>query len=571
MGNAIGVVAALLIVLIVVIAVAWFVLSRLYERSSTETSFVRTGFLGQKVVISGGAFVIPVLHQVIRVNMNTVRLSVRRENERALITFDRMRANVEADFYFRVEAERDAVALAAQTLGSRTMSPDSLQDLIEGKLVNVLRAAAAELTMEELHVGRAAFADRARDLLAESMDKNGLAVESVSISQLDQTSREYFNPNNAFDATGLTKLVEQIEDRRRRRAEIEQDTQVAIQEKSLESERRMLELARDEEYARLSQEREIAIARAVQTAEVAAEQALRKRESEQAELAAREALERSRFAVELALAEERVATERGVREMEIARARAIEIAEIERRRAIETAEQESAVAIAGQDVDRAAAAARAEDARALVVTAEERVISAREIERAERDQRLSTIASDAEAARQGSVRRHLADTERYVAEAEAGALMLRADAEVSIDRLRAAAAELRYAIDAAGQRALNEAENVQSAEAMQLKLKLAMVERLEHVIRESVRPMERIESIKILQVDGLTPSGGGGGGETRQGIPDQIVDSALRYRGHAPLVDHLLAEIGLGTKLGGIGEGLLSEDRRAVAGPGEKP
>ncbi len=54
----------------------------------------------------------------------------------------------------------------------------------------------------------------------------------------------------------------------------------------------------------------------------------------------------------------------------------------------------------------------------------------------------------------------------------------------------------------------------------------------------------------------------------RAGIPDQIVDSALRYRGHAPLVDHLLAEIGLGTKLGGIGEGLLSEDRRAVAGVG---
>ena len=43
----------------------------------------------------------------------------------------------------------------------------------------------------------------------------------VSLTALDQTSRDYFNPNNAFDAQGLTKLTEEIEMRRKQRNIIE--------------------------------------------------------------------------------------------------------------------------------------------------------------------------------------------------------------------------------------------------------------------------------------------------------------------------------------------------------------
>ena len=72
------------------------------------------------------------------------------------------------------------------------------------------------------------------------------------------------------------------------------------------------------------------------------------------------------------------------------------------------------------------------------------------------------------------------------------------------------------------------------------------MEKAEAIIRESVRPMERIEGIKILQVDGL--AGGGGGhanGESGGGFADNVVNSALRFRAQAPIVDQLLREIGL--------------------------
>ena len=56
--------------------------------------------------------------------------------------------------------------------------------------------------------------------------------------------------------------------------------------------------------------------------------------------------------------------------------------------------------------------------------------------------------------------------------------------------------------------------------------------------------MEKIEGIRILQVDGLNGAGGAGGGSGRSAT-DEVIDSALRYRVQAPLIDSLLADIGV--------------------------
>lgn len=121
-----GIVLAALIIIGVIIA-------RLYKRSSKEVSFVRTGFGGEKVILNGGAIVLPVLHEVIPVNMNTLRLEVKRATDQALITRDRMRVDVMAEFYVRVKPTAESIATAAQTLGKKTMSPQELKDLVEGK------------------------------------------------------------------------------------------------------------------------------------------------------------------------------------------------------------------------------------------------------------------------------------------------------------------------------------------------------------------------------------------------------------------------------------------------------
>ncbi|STY99185.1 Inner membrane protein yqiK [Moraxella lacunata] len=558
-------------VILVALVILGLILTRLYRRASKEVSFVRTGFGGEKVIVNGGAIVLPVLHEVIPVNMNTLRLEVRRASEQALITKDRMRVDVTAEFYVRVKPTAESIATAAQTLGMKTMSPQDLKDLVEGKFVDSLRAVAAEMAMEELHEKRVDFVQKVQQVVSEDLFKNGLELETVSLTGLDQTGFEYFNPQNAFDAEGLTRLTETIEIRRKKRNDIEQDTDLAIKTKNLEAERTRLQILREEEYAKLEQEREIeirkaeqereiAVRRAEQTAEIASQEASKQREAEEAQIAAKREVDLKK-----------ILAERDIENEKIQKEQRIEQAEVERKKAIELAEQDRAIAVAEKSRAESEAKAQADKARATAVKEEESVITVRETERAERAKAVELISATelaqkdaiaitvaAEAQKQASIDQ--AEAVRISAEAEAEKLRLQAKGEADAQILLAEAKERQYQVDADGTKAVNEASNVLSSEQIEMQIRLALLKHLPEIIRESVKPMENIDDIKILQVNGL--GGFGASGETSDttanaSLADQMVNSALRYRSQAPLVDNLLKEIGLnGADINGLTNGL---------------
>jgi len=555
-----GLVSVGLIAFIVLIAMfaVGMIFARLYKRASKELSFVRTGFGGQKVVMNGGALVLPVLHETIPVNMNTLRLAVQRSNEQALITKDRMRVDVLAEFYVRVKPEAESIANAAQTLGLRTVQPESLKELVEGKFVDALRAVAAEMAMEELHEKRVDFVQKVQQVVSEDLLKNGLELESVSLTGLDQTSREYFNPDNAFDAEGLTMLTEAIESRRKKRNDIEQDTQVAIQNKNLEAERLKLELSKEEEYARLQQEREIEIRRAAQVSEIARERAAKKREAEEADILANQQVQQARITSERAVEEERIAKEKQVQTKDIEKARAIESADIEKKKTIELAEQDRAIAIAEKSKEQSVAQAEADMARSEAVKAEEKVVTVRETEIAERKKSIELVEARKQAEREAISITVAAEAEkrasddyaeaaRIKAKGEADKARLTAEGQAEAVKLEADAAAKRYDVDAAGKRAINEASNVLSVDQIAMQIKLALIEHLPSIIAESVKPMENIDGIKIFQVEGLNGGGNGASADGGHGgsLADQVVNSALRYRAQAPMVESLLNEIGI--------------------------
>jgi uncharacterized membrane protein YqiK len=542
--STIGTVVIAIIVAAIVIAIIVYLMNWLYRRSSKEVAFVRTGLGGQKVVMNGGAFVLPIIHEVIPVNMNTLRLEVQRGRERALITKNRMRVDVVAEFYLRVQSTAEAIANAAQTLGQRTMQPEALGELMEGKFVDSLRSVAAEMSMEEMHEKRGEYVKRVKQAVAEDLLKNGLELETVSLTGLDQTNMEFFNPSNAFDAEGLTQLTEQIERRKKIRNDIEQDTMIQIRNKNLEAEKQSLAIDQSSEAARLEHEQALETRRAAQRAEVARERAQQEQQAEQAQIAARLEVERSRIATDLTLQEDRIHQEQEVQRLEV-----------ERRKSLELAEQQRAIAIAAASKSQSEAQAEAELARAKAVAAEEKVFSARETEVAQRRKEIELIQAAQDAERDALRIKHAAEAERMAAVDRAEAQRTHAEAEAEADKIRALAARLRYEIEAEGTRLMNEAQNTLTPESRTSAMRLRLIDKLEAIIRESVRPMEKIESIKILHVDGLGGSGGGRAGPDGGGsFADSIVNSALRYRAQAPLVDTLLKEIGLsGTDLGKLG------------------
>lgn len=534
-GQVIGWLIGLLFVTIVAVGIGIWFLRMFFKRSSKEIAFVRTGFGGQKVVMNGGAFVFPVLHEVIPVNMNTLRLSVKRGREGALITRNRMRVDVAVDFYVRVRQSMESVADAAQTLGKRTLEPEKLTELIEGKFVDALRLVAAEMTLEDMHEKRGQYIKAVREAVAEDLDKNGLELETVSLSDLDQTNMEYFNPSNAFDAEGLTRLTEEIERRKKIRNDIEQDTLIQIRNKNLEAEQINLDIERETEYARLTQEKELEFRRAQQRAELARERADREREAEVAGILSHQEIEKARISSDKAIEEDRIA-----RELEV------EAKEIERRKTLEIAEQTRIIEVAEQSQAESAAKLKADAARAKAVEAEEAVHTAREIRITERRKQVELILAALDVERDALRKKVAAQTEREAAADQAETRRIEAEGFNASEKIRSDAFRVRHEVEAEGMRLKAEADNILTPEARTSALRLKLVEKLDGIIRESVRPMEKIEGIKVLHVDGLgTPPGGGGGDSGDSSLTDRLVSSALRYRAQAPIVDQLLSEIGI--------------------------
>lgn len=554
---------------VVGIVTLMLIFSRLYKRASKERAFVRTGFAGQKVVVNGGAVVLPVIQETIEVNMNTMRLNVGRNNEAGLITKDRMRVDVQAEFFVRVKPTEDAIADAAQTLGHRTMQPETLKELVEGKFVDALRSVAAELTMEELHEKRGEFVQRVQTTVSEDILKNGLELESVSLTALDQTSQEYLNPQNAFDAQGLAKLTEIIEAKRKQRNDTEQDTRIQIQLKNLEAEKQSLTLQQEQEFVRLEQQREIEMRRAQQSAEIAREQAARSQESKQAEVEAQQLIQAAEIEAKRKVEEKRIDLERGVAEQEVQKRKAVEASEIEKLKTLELAEQDRAIAIAEKSKEKSEAEALAAAARAEAVRAEERVITAKELETAERRKSIELVLASEEAEREAIKIKVAAQAEkaaaldqseaiRTIAEAEAGRERLQAQGQADAEILRAEAHEKTLSVEAEGKRQINEADNLLSPGVLEARIRQVLIENLPNIIRESVKPMEQIDSIKIIQVEGMNGGvvGSGPGGNDGS-LADQLVNSALRYRGQAPLIDSLMSEIGMkGGDLNALTSGL---------------
>ncbi|MEM6891953.1 MAG: SPFH domain-containing protein, partial [Pseudomonadota bacterium] len=292
---AIGTIVISFLVLLILIGL---VIARLYKRSTREVSLVRTGAGGKKVIMDGGTLDIPLFHEVMPVNMKTLRLEVRRTGEGALITQDRLRVDAGVEFYVSVAPDADGIARAAQTLGDRTFDVNALREMIEGKLVDALRAVAAKMTMDDLHENRASFVQEVQNTVAEELLKNGLGLESVSLTALDQTPFEDLDENNAFNAVGMRKLAEVIAKSKKERAAIQADANVAVAQAEKNELKQKLEIEKEERAAAIQQKLEIETLEAAQAAEIAKQNEASEKEKEQARIAREEAIRAAEIASE---------------------------------------------------------------------------------------------------------------------------------------------------------------------------------------------------------------------------------------------------------------------------------
>ncbi|MGP4726549.1 flotillin family protein [Agrobacterium deltaense] len=519
--------------IVTAIVVIGIIMTSLYTRSTRDKAYVRTGLGGKKVVLDGGAIILPIFHSYSWVSLSTLRLEVKRSEHESLITKDRMRADITAEFYVRVKPDAENIALAAQTLGDRTNDADALKSLVEAKFVDGLRSVAATMSLRDLQEQRAEFVKSVQAAVAHDLQSNGLELESVSLTRLDQTDIKHFNPNNSFDAEGLTALTRITEERKRERNQIVRDNEVEIATKDREAVLRRLTIEREQRDAELTQERDIAN----KTAETRAEAA-------RAEQAARLNEETAKLDTERGIAE-RDAQARQARETaRIEAERGIAEREAEARKITETARIEAAIAVAQKVEQEQAARAKADEAKASAITAEEQVATAREVEIAERAKRIAVIDARKAAEQEATAITVKAEAERQAAENLAAATKIGAEAEAQAAKIRAEGVIALGDAEAQTERAKNDARNALSGDIIAFELARARIAIIPEALSEAMKPIEKISDIRIFSAGNLAGAlGGGGDAKNGNGLGD-LSSQLLSFTAQKPVLDEILAQAG---------------------------
>jgi uncharacterized membrane protein YqiK len=501
----------LLVLLVVVALVAIWFLQRYYAKATLDAALVRTGFGGRRVITDGGCLSLPILHQVQKVSMGALTFGISREGREAVLTRDKMRADVQFEFELRVAPTAEGIATAAQALGARiARGGETVTEVFTGSLVDAIQRAAAVRTLEEIHLDRSGFSNDVAEAIDAQAAKLGLTLVSASLIAVDQSDLSQWNENNAFNAQGMRQLAELVADQRKERIRIETEAEVAVRESQLAQHQRQLELKRAEREAEIAQQEHLA----------------------KLEADAKSREERARDEAKLASETTRIENEKRVKATQVESDEALRKTEMAAIRALEEEKIENDISIARKRAQEAEARAEEEEAKAKVILAAESVQAQKERAVAEREHETARLRQQKDLELEGAKVRRDVET-----------LLEKANADAAVKTKASAVERTRMEAEAAGRAALNEAENTLGEAMIRMRLEERKLDRLPEIMTQMMKPVEKIDSIRINQI-----SGAGGSGDTGQGVDgafgaamDQILGMAVRL----PAMKQMGEEIGL--------------------------
>ena len=493
----------LIFLVIVLIAILYIISIWVYKRAPANMGFIRTGYLGTKVCLGRGAMVLPVFHEVTWVSLETLKLIVSRSRDQAVLTSDKIRIDVIAELYAHVGRSEEDLLAAARSLGERTFDTEKVRNLLEAKIVSALRSYAATKTLSELHENRDTFAKAVQNSVVESFHANGLTLEEVTIVTLEQSAKEFFDKDNVFDAEGLKVITEVTSDARRQVHNTEKRTTVSIRKRELDTQLELLEIEKQEAFARAHQDREVANEQAQQIGNKQMYVLDQRMAVEQKEIDNERALERMRAERDVSATEEsrrREAAEiqktlelekaRRDREIElVAKTEEEQLANIGRKLAEERAERDRRIALVDKakeeelvEIARELAREQARTDKEIELIAKEQARQVADIDRttavmgreeAARDERHQSSEATALSVRRRSLETRLAMLEIDKDEAFAQAQQER---EVANERARVLSEQQRFILE---QRWLVEEEEIAKAQALesaQIQKEVAVIE-----------------------------------------------------------------------------------------------
>ncbi|HUJ25414.1 MAG TPA: flotillin domain-containing protein [Myxococcales bacterium] len=538
-------------------------MARFLKRPSPSEAIIRIGRATTDVYIGRATWIVPILHRAATLSLSTIGLTIRRAGHDALVTKDYISTNLSAEFYIRVEPAEDDVKKAARTIGidEGHASSDSIrekaQGLLEPKLVGALRAVAAQSDFLALHMNREHFAQEVSKALREDLGRNGFTLESVTITELAQTPLAEMRADDIFGASGRETVTNTVVQKN-----------IAVKRKVQEEAERTAEIAREQEINVATQNRMMREGKAKEE-----ETAVK------AEIAQQEAIQSRDLQRQAAISVEKARKEKTEQSAEIEKQKAIEAAQVEKQKTIEAAKVDKEITLTLKAKESAEADAKKLAAQALKTQAEQQVVTVGEVAQAEREKQVAIVEAQ-KAAEQERIRAEIEAYKKKVeAEVQAQSVKIRAQADAdaaekqaqSITRLAEANREAGLK-EAEVQRQKLAAANSKSRELLLQETVLKLLDVAPNVVRELVKPAERIGEIKVLQVGGAPGQAGGAPAQSQLlgGALGPMMQTILQTSAMMPAIKEMMKFVEVGEIKSALGK-TVKGIAPVAAGKGPSP
>ena len=325
-----------------IVGVILAMFSRFFRKVEQGQAVIKNGFGGTKVSFHG-ILVFPIIHKVEYMDISVNRLEVSRMGKDGLICKDNMRADIQVNFFIRVNKTADDVIQVATTIGcERASDINAIRDLFDAKFSEALKTVGRQFDFVELYDSRESFRDQIIKIIGT--DLNGYVLEDAAIDYLEQTKIEELNPENILDAEGIKKITDLTANQAKLTNQIERDKEKIIKQQDVEAREAILELERQQAEAEQKQYREVATVTSREQAEAKKVEHEQRLKAEQARIAAEE---------EINIAEENKNRQIIVARKNKERTDAVETERVEKDRQLEVTERERIVTLAQIEKDKA--------------------------------------------------------------------------------------------------------------------------------------------------------------------------------------------------------------------------
>ncbi len=294
------------------------------------------------VKFSGG-IVLPMLHRPEIMDISTKVMTISRRGTDGLICMDNIRADIDVNFYIRVNSNEDDVLQVATSIGcARASTHETLNELFQAKFSEALKTVGKQMEFEELFQERSKFKEQI--IKSIGRDLNGYRLEDTAIDYLEQTPIEELDEKNIMDSEGIKKITELTTIQAVRTNEINREKDETVTKRDVEARERIVELEKEQAEAEAKQAAEIAMIEAREEAE-------KKKVMEEERLKFESA--RINTEEQLAIAEANKQREIEIAEKNRERAVVLETERIEMEKQLEITKRERTVTLATIEKDKA--------------------------------------------------------------------------------------------------------------------------------------------------------------------------------------------------------------------------